>query len=105
MLEEGSQYICLSVVLNECIFETGKHYYLQVFLEECKYVLKEKKVSKYIIENIEISSNEENSDGKNSNDENSDDSYKSTLKKLAPCKLFFYLELHAMVYQKFSWQH
>ena len=77
MLEEGSQYICLSVVLNECIFETGKHYYLQVFLEECKYVRKEKKVSKYIIENIEISSNEENSDGENSNDENSDDSYKS----------------------------
>ena len=74
MLEEGSQYICLSVVLTECIFETGKNYYLQVFLEECKYVLKEKNISKYIIENIEISSNEENSDGKNSNDENSDDS-------------------------------
>lgn len=64
-------------ILNECIFETGKNYYLHVFLEECKYVLKEKKVPKYIIENIEISSNEENSDGENSNDENSDDSYKS----------------------------
>ena len=77
MLKEGSQYICQSVVLNECIFETGKNYYLQVFFEECKYVLEEKKVSKYIIENIEISSNEENSDRENSNDENSDDSYKS----------------------------
>ena len=28
----------------------------QVFLEECKYIVKEKKMSKYITDNLEISS-------------------------------------------------
>ena len=35
---------------------------LKCFLEECKYAAKEKKISKFITDNIEISSNEENSD-------------------------------------------
>ena len=39
---EGSQFICLSVILIDSVFRTGKHYYPQVFLEECKYVVKEK---------------------------------------------------------------
>ena len=50
-----------------------------MFLEECKYVVKEKKIPKYIIEDIEISSDsnkensdEENSDEKNCDEENSD---------------------------------
>ena len=38
------------------VFKTGKNYYPQVFLEGCKYVVTEKKFSKYIIDNIEISS-------------------------------------------------
>ena len=46
-----------------------------MFLEEYKYVVKEKKIPKYIIDNIEISSgsDEENSDEKNSDEENSDE--------------------------------
>ena len=43
-------------------FGTGNNYY-KVFLEQCKYVVKEKQISKYIIDNIEISSD---SDRKNS---------------------------------------
>ena len=38
---EGSQFICLSVILIDSVFRTGKNYYPQVFLEECKYVVKE----------------------------------------------------------------
>ena len=38
------------------VLRTGKIYYPQVFLEECKYVVKEKKISKYIIDDTEISS-------------------------------------------------
>ena len=38
-----SQFICLSVVLINSVFRTGKNYYPRVFLEECKYVVKEKK--------------------------------------------------------------
>ena len=40
---EGSQFICLSVILIDSVFRTGKNYYPQVFLEECKYVVKEKR--------------------------------------------------------------
>ena len=46
-----------------------------MFLEECKYVVKEKKITKHIINDIEISSdfNRENSDEKNSDKKNSDE--------------------------------
>ena len=72
---KGSQFICLSVILINSVFRTVKNYYPQVFLEECKYVVKEKKIPKYIIDNIEISSDSdrENSDEENSNEENSDE--------------------------------
>ena len=62
------------------IFRTGKNYYPQVFLEECKYVAKEKKIPKYIIDDKEVSSDsdgensdKENSYRKNSNEKNSDE--------------------------------
>ena len=41
--KEGSQFICLSVFLIDSVFRTGKNYYPQVFLEDCKYVVKEKR--------------------------------------------------------------
>ena len=53
---------------------TGQNYCPQVFLEECKYGLKEKKIPKYIIDDIEISdSDRENSDEQNSDEKNSDE--------------------------------
>ena len=57
------------------MFRTDKNYYFQVLLEECKYVVKEKKMSKYITHNIQISSvsDREDSDEENSNKENSDE--------------------------------
>ena len=61
MPREDSQYICLSVILIDSVFRTGKNYYLQVFLEECNYVAKEKKMPEYIYDELEISSD---SDGK-----------------------------------------
>ena len=41
--KEGSQFICLSVILIDSVFRTGKNYYPQLFVEECKYVVKEKR--------------------------------------------------------------
>ena len=41
---EGSLFIGLSIILIDSVFRTGKNYYPQVLLEECKYVVKEKKV-------------------------------------------------------------
>ena len=49
----------------DSLFRAGKNYYLQVFLEECKYVIKEKKIHNYITDDIEISDSDEvNSDKK-----------------------------------------
>ena len=41
--KEGSQFICLTVILIHSVFRTDKIYYSQVFLEECKYVVKERR--------------------------------------------------------------
>ena len=54
--KEGSNLICLSVILIESVSRTGKNYYPQVLLEECKYNAKEKRIPKNIIDAIEISS-------------------------------------------------
>ena len=54
--KEVCQFICSSVILIDSVFRTGKNYYPQVFLEECKYVVKEKKMPEYITDDIEISS-------------------------------------------------
>ena len=66
--KEGSQCVCLSVILIDSVYKTDKNYYPRVFLEECKYVVKENKKSRFITDNIEISSDD--SDEKNSNEEN-----------------------------------
>ena len=50
--KQGSQCICLSVILIDSVYRTAKNYYPQVFLEECKYVVKEKKMLEYITDEI-----------------------------------------------------
>ena len=70
---EVSQCITLSVILIDSALGTG--YYPQVFLEEGKHAVKEKKMPEYITDDIEISSDSdrEHSDEKNPNKENSDE--------------------------------
>ena len=63
--KEGSQYICLSVVLLDSIFKTDKKYYPQVFFwRNVSMLLKKKKIYNYITDNAEIcsDSDEDNSD-------------------------------------------
>ena len=59
----------------DSVFRIGKNYYPQVFLEVCKYVVKERKIPKYNIDNIKIfsDSDRENFDKENSSEENSDE--------------------------------
>ena len=73
--QESSQFIGLSVILIDSVFRTGKYYYPQVFLEECKYIVKGKKMPGYITDDVEISSDSdiEDSDAENSHEENSDE--------------------------------
>ena len=62
------------MILLDSDFRTGKNYYSQVSLEEYKYVVKEKKIPKYITDDTEMSSDSdrENSDEESSGRENSD---------------------------------
>ena len=66
---KGSQFTCLSVILIDSVFRTGKKYYPQVFLEECKFVVT-KQMPEYVTDDIEISSSD--SDREDSDEENSD---------------------------------
>ena len=56
MPKEGSNFISLSMVLIDSVFKMGKNYYPQVSLKEYKYNVKEKEVTEYINEDLEISS-------------------------------------------------
>ena len=48
------------------MFRTSKNYYPQVFLKESEYIVKEKKIPRYIIDDTEIyDSDKENSDEEN----------------------------------------
>ena len=76
--KEGSQCICLSVILIDSVFGIGKKYYTQVFSEEYRYVAKEKKMPKYIDEGVDIYSDGENSDEEHSDKENPDEETYST---------------------------
>ena len=77
--KEGSQFICLSVILINSVIRSGENYYPQVFLQEYKYVVEEKKAEKkmpeFITDNIEISSDSdrEDSDKEISSEENSNE--------------------------------
>ena len=44
MLKEGSECICWSAIVIDSVFKFGKNHYSQVFLEESKYKLKERKM-------------------------------------------------------------
>ena len=78
---QGSQFICLSVILINSVFRIGKNYYPRVLLEEYKYVAEEKTIPKYIIDDIEIyfDPDRENFDEENSNEENCNEKDKEIL--------------------------
>lgn len=52
MSREGSHCICLSLILMDSDFKTGKNYYQEMCLEECKLIFKEKKLIRYITVDI-----------------------------------------------------
>ena len=71
----------------------------QCFLEECKYAVKEKKIPKHIIDDIEISSDpdrenfdEETSDEENSDEENLKNTNETHILKFIfeSCEKYFY---------------
>ena len=53
----GSRQGCLSVILIDSVFQMGKNYYLLVFLEQHKYIVKNK-MTKFINDELEISTDD-----------------------------------------------
>ena len=51
MPKESSHIVCISVILIDSVFKIRQNCYPKVFLEECKYIVKEKEMSKYIDDN------------------------------------------------------
>ena len=50
--QKSSQCICSSVILIDYFFSTDKNCYPKVVLEKFKYVVKEKKIPKNIIDDV-----------------------------------------------------
>ena len=49
IVREGSQSICLSVILINFLFKTGENLYRQLFLGEWKYIFKEKRFQNILV--------------------------------------------------------
>ena len=64
MPKESSNCICLSVILISSVFRMSKNYYTQAFFEECKYIFKEKERTRHLTEDLEISSDSDETDDK-----------------------------------------
>ena len=63
MLIEKKRYICLFVILLDSIFANlHKEYYSQIFLKECKYTVKSKKIMNNINEELELDESDDEYD-------------------------------------------
>ena len=49
---EGEHYTCFSVILLDSIVNVDKKYHPQIFLKECKYATKKKKITDTINEEL-----------------------------------------------------
>ena len=50
---------CLSIIMLDSVIESDEKYYLQTFLEECKYVQEKIKFENYINEELDSDSNDD----------------------------------------------
>ena len=67
--------ITLSLIVIYSVFRTVKNYYLQLFLKECKYIAKDKKMPEYISDDIFSNSDWQDFNEELFNEENCDEEY------------------------------
>ena len=73
--KENASYKCLSLIVLNSIIRVNKKYYLQTFLEECKYVIRKNKMENLINDDLDLSSSDESdneTDNEIDNNESSD---------------------------------
>ena len=56
----------------DSLVNVGKKYFLQVFLEECKYIKRKNKMLNYINDDLEITSSEDDDDDDDDDDDEDD---------------------------------
>ena len=61
--EEKVPHKCLSIIILDSIIYAYEKYYLQIFLEECKYVKEKIKISNYIDEDLKSESEPDSDNG------------------------------------------
>ena len=56
--KEGSCCMCLSALVIDLVYKINKNYWPKVFLEECKYIEKERNLTRGFTEDVKTSSDE-----------------------------------------------
>ena len=61
--KDNEYYACLSIILLDSPFvNSNKENYPQIFLEECKYAIKDKKIVNTINEDLKLNESDDESD-------------------------------------------
>ena len=74
---KGFSYRCFSLIMLDFVIKTGKKYYPQTHLEECKYKITKKKMENLITDDFDLSSD---SDSKSDNESGSESDSESDSK-------------------------
>ena len=75
--KENASYKCLSLIMLDSVIRVNKKYYPQIFLEECKYVIRKNKMENLINDDLDLNSSDESdseSDNETDNEIDSDES-------------------------------
>ena len=72
MPEENEYYTCLYVVLLDSVVKIDIDYYPKIFLQECKYAVKKKKIMSAINEKLDLDESDDESDNDKSNKSDED---------------------------------
>ena len=75
--EDNDYCTYLPVILLDSVVKTGNGFYPQIFLEECKYAVKKKKIMNTINQELDLDESDEASDNDKSNESNEDQIIKS----------------------------
>ena len=70
--EDNEYFTYLPVILLDSFVKTGYGYYPQIFLEECKYAVKKKKIMNTINQELDLDESDEVSDNYKSNESDED---------------------------------
>ena len=70
--KEDASYKCLLLIVLDFVIRVSKNYYPQTLLEECKNVIRKKKMENLINDDLDLSSSDNETDNEYDSDESSD---------------------------------